>query len=404
MADENVDGGSQNGADGVDGNPGNRSNAPVRVAKKPDPALSLRNQLLDSIDAQIAAKRLEENDEVMHGADPQAKAFLARAAAERGDSLEDAPGAEEAQDDTEVDGAAQEDEAATQRAEAVARAATKVRDGIDPLADYIVTQGGKPMFRTKVDGKEILIPVETARAQLQKHVAADIRLQDVANQRRDLERRRQNLEQSEAAFAVRSRGQLSGQPAADDQTLERESVELVRMLVSEPNEAVVAKKLTTVLQKVRQAAAPQIDTRAVAKEAASLARQEIAVDNRQAALVTGLSSFKKSYADIAADPDLYAMADRRTDAIAEEHQDWTPEQVMLEAGKQTRDWMREHGMKAVASSSSNAQPSGRQQRKDKLMPMPAARTARVSPTTEPDTDNSPQAALAEARKARGQFS
>ena len=42
------------------------------------------------------------------------------------------------------------------------------------------------MFRTLVDGKEQFIPLDRARAQLQKHLAADIRLQQASERQQQL--------------------------------------------------------------------------------------------------------------------------------------------------------------------------------------------------------------------------
>jgi len=46
--------------------------------------------------------------------------------------------------------------------------------GRDPLEDYIVREAGKPpMFKTVVDGKMRMIPLEAARTQLQKRLSAE---------------------------------------------------------------------------------------------------------------------------------------------------------------------------------------------------------------------------------------
>jgi len=173
---------------------------------------------------------------------------------------------------------------------------------------------------------------------------------------------------------------------------------LVRSLVSDP-EAVAAKNLEKVLGKIR-AVTPQIDTNAIAALAASRARQEIAVEDNQRALSVGLSKFTSSYPDIAADPDLFALADRKTNAIAEEHPEWTPEQVMLEAGRVTREWVTGISGRPRNPTLQNNTLQDRQQRKQNLKPMPQSRTARPAPV-EP-IDDSAAAAVAEMRKARGQ--
>jgi len=106
---------------------------------------------------------------------------------------------------------------------------------------------------------------------------------------------------------------------------------------------------------------------------------------------------------VAADPDLYAFADRKTTAIAEEHPEWDPAQVMLEAGKQTREWVAKlSGKTAPTTSSAVADIAKRQQLKQKLTPMPQARSARPAPLEDPNADDSPADYMAAIRKARGQ--
>jgi len=172
-------------------------------------------------------------------------------------------------------------------------------------------------------------------------------------------------------------------------------------LVSEP-EAVAAKKLAKVLTTIR-AATPQVDINALGKQAATIARQEIAAEDNVKALSTGLQDFTKAYPDIAADPDLFALADRKTNAIAAEHPEWTPGQVMDEAGKQTREWVAGiSGKPVVTNPQRPSQPSNRQQVKQTLKPMPQARSARPAQAIDENAGTSAQDALAEIRKSRGQ--
>jgi hypothetical protein len=74
---------------------------------------------------------------------------------------------------------------------------------------------------------------------------------------------------------------------------------------------------------------------------------------------------------------------------------------MLEAGKQTREWMKGLGIPAKGAAPADA-PNNRQQRKQTLVPMPQPRSARPGPTDEAQTEQTPQDAMAEIRKSRGQ--
>ena len=82
--------------------------------------------------------------------------------------------------------------------------------------------------------------------------------------------------------------------------------------------------------------------------------------------------------------------------------EWTPEQVMLEAGRATKDWLA--GISGRPQTTRTTIPNNtlqdRQQRKQNLKPMPQARTAR--PATVETEDDSPQAAVRAIQKSRGQ--
>lgn len=381
------------------------------TAQRPrkDPVLTERERMLNELDAKIVAQRIKDDETFLRSEDPRAIALAARMRAEASGrdpesatagSDEPAGESEGVTDVTPITPDPDEDEAAR-----AATAATQVdpETGADPLAEWIVQRNGKPMFRTVVDGREQLVPLDRARAELQKRLAGDARLQQANERQRQLDAREAQIRQNEAALRARvQRPQPAPAAAVDDEALDKEGLELVRSLMSDP-EAVAAKKMASVLKKVRQAATPPVDPEAIVRQAASVAVQTVAAQDNAKALNRGLQKFNEDFKDIAADPDLFAMADRRTNAIAEEHKDWTPEQVMLEAGRQTREWMKAHGMKTTPTPAASPNPGGnRQQRKEGLVPMPAARPARPAATTGADAEETPSQALAAMRKARGQ--
>jgi hypothetical protein len=269
----------------------------------------------------------------------------------------------------------------------------------DPLEEYVVREAGKPpMFKALVDGKVRLIPLEQARAQLQKHVAAEQRLEQATARSKELDARERALKVREAA---RVTPPTPAVPAYDDASLDADSKEIVRSLLSD-SEDKAAGTVAKVLKKIR-AATPQIDLDVVGKQAASIARQEIAVEDHSRALATGFDKFKADYSDIVNDPKLFAIADREADAIAKEHPEWKPEQVFLEAGKKTQEWLVSMGMKpAKPAPKVDNLDSRRQQAKQKLTPMPQARSVRPVPAADPNADYSPGDYMADLRKARGQ--
>jgi hypothetical protein len=372
------------------------STSSVKKGPQRDPKLVERDTLLADMDAKIEAARAEENAAFLRdsGADPQ-RLMLARQMEREANG-----------EPTIADGAqADETEDGAQYVEPVRQAAPEKREaqrisnkGDDPLGEFVIRVNGKPMFKTLVDGQEKLIPLDTARAQLQKHLSADIRLQQAAARNKDLDNR-------EAAFrrieAERTRAAAPARPAVDDATLDTEAVELVRSLVSEPEDKAAA-RLAKTLKTIRQASVPQIDVDGIVKRAGDEAEARIVARDNSRALDDGFKAFETDYPDIVADPDLFASADRRTDAIAAEHPDWTPGQVMVEAGKQTREWLKSIGAPVRTATNGGQHPSNRQQRKEGLRPMPTPRQARPAQAPEQSDRQSPSDAVAEMRKARGQ--
>lgn len=372
-----------------------------KTAPGRDSFLTDRDALMARIDAQVEEQRGVDDETFFQQGDPRAIALAAEMGRESRGLPTVADGAQGSEPSDESD-RIQQDAGEGQDDPAVVQATRRVQvdtRGNDPLEEYVVRETGKPaMFKTVVDGKVHLVPLDKARAQLQKHLAADIRLQQATERTRSLDAREQSIRATEAQLQQRAR-----QPAVavDDAALERESTDLVRSLVSEP-EAVAAKKLAKVLTGIR-AAAPQIDVNALGKQAATLARQEIAAEDNVKALNSGFNEFTTAYPDIAADPDLFALADRKTNAIAAEHPGWTPGQVMDEAGRQTREWVAGISGKPVRRNpQGDSQLNNRQLVKQNLKPMPQSRSVRPAPAADLNEGTSASDALKEIRKSRGQ--
>jgi len=283
--------------------------------------------------------------------------------------------------------------------EAPARGGGSDKDA-DPLADYVVVKDGKPALKLKVDGAETLVPLDTARATLQKGTAAERRLQQAAEERKQIARERAQLEADKAELARRAQSQPSAPAAAvDDQSVREDAKVLVSSLLSEPEDKAV-ETVAKVLAKHRQAPAP-VNADEVAAKAAKAVRQELREEDTKKDQAQGYQKFKSQYPEIESSPELFRVADSKTDAIAVEHPEWTPEQVMLEAGRQTKEWLESIGGKP------NAKPTpppttDRQARKDNLRPVPPTRSARQAPTPKEESAETPAAILAQMRKARGQ--
>lgn len=277
----------------------------------------------------------------------------------------------------------------------------------DPLAEYIVMDGDAAMFRTKVDGQDRLIPLETAKATLQKHVAADVRLQQAAAERKELEAREEVIRQNEASLNAR----LNSPPPVvttdvSDQDLKNEAQAVVKTLFTGSEDEAV-ESLTSLLTNTRQAPGPQVDTSEVVNQAVAQAKAELIADREREALVvkqkdinTGFEDFSNDYPEIVGDINLFRYADGMTDTIEAEHPDWAPSQIMAEAGVRTRAWIAD--LKGEAAPAPTPAPTNdRHNRKRNLKPMPTARSA-VQQREQEAPPETPASILAGMRGARGQ--
>lgn len=272
----------------------------------------------------------------------------------------------------------------------------------DDLDEFIVQdeETGELFFRVKVDGVERLLTADKAKAHLQKHEAADSRLQASSEQLKDLREREERLRTGESALRTRLEGIQHRSPSppagsdVDDQGLEAETREVVDGLFS-GSEAEAAKKLAALLRKYRGNNSPQVDVATIVARATTAAREQVTTENRRTEEATAYKVFETDYADIIADPKLFAMADGMTDGIQREEPTWNPAQIMTEAGKRTRK---------LTAQASNAPPvpNDRQVLKRKLRPMPNLRSSEVLPKTPEEVPETPASILADTRKFRGQ--
>jgi|2_EtaG_2_1085320.scaffolds.fasta_scaffold06167_1 hypothetical protein len=276
------------------------------------------------------------------------------------------------------------------------------------MENYIVEHNGQQMFKTLVDGQEVLVPLDRARAQLQKHEAAEVRLQIAANRSRNLDEREEQIRVNEAALHNRSANiheDLPSNPDVGDQEdLRNGAREVISSMFSDTEEEAADKLVNFITDKISGSPQTPVETGTLVDAAADRAVEKI--DERDTAkdAVSGYEQFQKDYPDIMADQNLFLVADTMTDEIAREHPDWVQSQVMAEAGKRTREWAG--GNKPSEDLTVENDLNDRQDRKDDLVPMPSAaasaQSADIRPT-EVEGAQSPKDALNEIKQSRGQM-
>lgn len=297
----------------------------------------------------------------------------------------------------------------------------------DPLADFIVMRGDSPMVKAKVNGEERLIPLADAKRQVQIGVAAEVRMQNAARAEKTIQEREQRLRAGEAALQARlnvasQQPAVPAKPDLTDEELEREATEIFETAFSGTEED-AAKKLAKTLVKIRDSAAARVqptrpvDEEAIARKAAQYATGTLAEQARKKDVQTGYRDFQQNYPDIMLDPHLFRMADDLTEVVEQEHPDWDIAQIMDEAGKRTRAWVKnlrgdtadtgetpapQRGNQSIPVNDQTTQT--RQERKAGLVRMPTQAGGAVYDESEDseESEQTPQQAFAELKRSRGQ--
>lgn len=283
----------------------------------------------------------------------------------------------------------------------------------DPLASYIqMGDDGKPYMRAKVDGEETLVDLEKARAIIQKNEAADRRFHEVAERRKELDSREEAIREAERRIQERTAADSRRPPqesaplpsqGEDDQA----ALETAKSIISnlfDGNEDDAVAQLAKAIATNRASQGTSIDPKKLAEEAAEAAEQRLAQREQERALQTGFKIFQQENPDLIADKSLFAAVDAQTDVVEAEHPEWTPEQIMREAGRQIREKFNMPDPRAEATEIDDPGPeptNDRLNQKRNLRPMPTpAQDTRKPP--EPEKPETPAQALADIRAARGQ--
>ena len=164
-------------------------------------------------------------------------------------------------------------------------------------------------------------------AAIQKSIAGDIKLQDAANREKELYQREQEVQQK--LRELEQRQQHSEAPEALKEASEDDLRQWAEDLTVGDVDK-VASTLATVMNRSRsESPRQQIDPNAIANQAAEITRQQIAKEN-------ALQKFAQEFADINDHQGKRQLANEHTKILMREHPDWTPSQVLTEAGKRTR--------------------------------------------------------------------
>ena len=274
--------------------------------------------------------------------------------------------------------------------------------GVEP-APEVKPKDVEEDITVKVNGKErkvSRVKVEEAGgiAAYQKQAAASELLNQASAKQRELheealrlQARSDRLQQMEKEFEQRTK---SVAPPVEAGALKELASKYHEVLIEGDTEA--ASELLLKIQGARQVATP--DTEEIAKRAALRAREEIhrereieRANELERDRIAGLSKFEDEYSDIASDPELREMANRKTVDIMAEHPEWAPSRIIDESAKTVRDWVSKRFTPSAASDKLDAKRSQTTVKGGTARAIPR-------PTAKPQT---PSGYIEGLRKARG---
>ncbi len=278
------------------------------------------------------------------------------------------------------------------------------------LDDFVeVDDQGKPLMRMKIDGVEELVPLEDVQQQQQKRIAAEQRFNEAnelarrnAEEKERLDRRAQELAEQEQRL---SESDQVSPPAGGRQNAgnfsDADANDLAQTIVDDllhgdPNDAV-----ESLSQVIQQNGAPQsapVDVDEISERAAVKVNEKQDAKAHKKAMDEGRATFKEEYPDIVADKDLFNLTNSKTLEVAEMNPDFTPTEVMREAGRLIRDKFLSKPEQEPDDDQDTE--NDRQTQKENLVPMPKKATATREQEPE-EQEQTPTDYIDELRKSRG---
>lgn len=237
----------------------------------------------------------------------------------------------------------------------------------------------------KVNGQSVDMTEDEYDRQLQKDIAGDQKLRLAAAREQELARREQEVARRMQEFQQPPKG------AAPD--IEKALSEYHDALLDGDTDAAKA-KLYEVIKSGRQSSTPNMDD--LVSQVATRVEHTQAAERHRKSVERGWETFKADYSDIVADEGLLAYADTQVKRLRQEQPELEPAEVILEAGKITRERL---GLGRTPSATSSDK-ADRMERKANLTPIPRASGARAPATDKPKVDMSPAAKIARLRASR----
>jgi len=235
-------------------------------------------------------------------------------------------------------------------------------------------------IRVKIDGEERELPLSEVVKGYQKDATASKRLEEASGRKKELDDWETELRAREA--------QLSRKADDDGDDLGGEEDEVDKAI-----DALLdgdRSKFKEILKKGRQESSTPTQ-----EELDNLLEQRLSKRDVKHEHAEAQKKFKSEYQDIFEDPTLLSAANDRYYAKLDEGKSITD--AMLEAGKETREWLRQKaGVKETTSLEE------KQRRKSNLLNLPVTGARSGSRSDDDNTPEDRSSVIADIKKSRGQ--
>lgn len=306
--------------------------------------------------------------------------------------------------------AAMQEIVARRQREVAAEAAGETVDPSEPAeerdledeAEQAATEAAAPApapaqrkIKLKIEGHEVEATEAEVVARAQKNWAADLRLQEAAQRKAELDRREEELRRREAALAnppAPTQNQTSppsgATPDAGDAELDTELDAVVSNLFAGDEEK-AKQSLKKIIARRPTATAPTVSKSEIVAEAVATLRR----DNERRQLQEAVDVFHTEYQDLAADETLAAAWDAETAKL----QKATPNRSYVEIAREAGNNLR-----AKLKARSQDQGGTRLERKRQVGPALPASGVRATTGKDEPKPKSRAEVIAGMRAARGQ--
>jgi len=235
----------------------------------------------------------------------------------------------------------------------------------------LLERDGEWYAQARVNGQDVNVPYHEVLANFQKNTAADKRLQEAADRQQELRDYEGQLDAYRASLEAQTQNQP---PSGADPSLSTDAT--TDDLYGQYHEALFQgdeTKANNMLRQIRaseRSSQPSIDVNSIIERTKSEMREEETTARANAYEVRrqeAVEMFRSEYPEIADDPGLLAVADRRSAELYNSNPTRDPWEIMQECAEHAREWLFNY-VDVLGDNSSKATRQERKQGLDEVTP------------------------------------